>query len=208
MKSFIVLIFSFLIGTSVSAQETKLPAPQRSGGMPLMEALNKRQSTRDFLDKQIDDQTLSNLLWAAWGINRESGKRTAASALNYQEIDIYVVKADGYFLYNAKNQSLVKLGSEDIRPLTGSQDFVSKAPVNLVYIADLKKAKAKNFEEEPYWSYANAGLIAQNVYLFCASANLGCVIRGSVPKDELGKKLQLAQHQKIILSQTIGWPKK
>jgi nitroreductase len=208
MNRIVAVVLILLTGISTSAQEIKLPAPQRTGGMPLMDALNNRQSIREFSEKEIDQQTLSNLLWAGWGINRESGKRTAPSAKNLQEIDIYVMKADGYFLYNAQNQSLIKLGSEDIRGLTGTQDFVAKAPVNLVYIADLKKAKAENFNNEPVWSYANSGFIAQNVYLYCASVDLCSVVRGSVQKDELVAKLKLEPHQKIILAQTIGWPKK
>ena len=168
-----------------------------------MDALSKRESTREFSTKDIDQQTLSNLLWAGWGFNR-SGKRTAPSARNFQEIDIYVVKADGVFLYNAKSQSLMKLLGEDLRSLTGTQDFVGKAPLNLVYVADLKKAQNKDFNQEPVWSYANAGFIAQNIYLYCASVNLGCVIRGLIPKDELAQKLNLQPHQKIILAQTIG----
>lgn len=207
MNRIVTLILILLSGITIQAQETKLPAPQRTGGMPLMDALNNRQSIREFSQKEIDGQTLSNLLWAGWGVNRESGKRTAPSAKNLQEIDIYVIKADGSFLYNAQNQSLIKIGSEDIRGLTGSQNFVSKAPVNLVYVADLKKAKYENFNEEPLWSYANAGFIAQNVYLFCASFNLCCVVIGMVPEDELGIKLKLEPHQKIILAQTIGMPK-
>ncbi len=207
MKQILSLLFILGVSLTLTAQEVKLPAPQKKGGMPLMDALNKRQSIREFSDKQIDQQTLSNLLWAGWGINRESGKRTAPSARDLQEIDIYVFKADGYYLYNAKNQSLVKLGSEDLRKLTGSQDFVAKTPVNLVYVADLKKAKADNFNEEPVWSYANCGFIAQNIYLYCASVNMGCVIRGMIPKEELAKKLKFGPHQKILLSQTIGWPK-
>lgn len=206
MKSLTLLfISSFLCGISV-AQEIKLPEPQRSGGLPLLDALNHRQSKREFSDKEIDMQNLSNLLWAGWGFNRETGKRTAPSSQNLQEMDIYVVKEDGFFLYNAKNQSLVKLGNEDLRSATGSQDFVGNAPLNLVYVADLDRTKTTNFEIEPTASYANTGFIAQNVYLYCASAGLGSVVRGLVPK-ELSLKLNLGGHQKIILAQTIGWPK-
>ena len=172
----------------------------------MLDALNHRQSTREFSDKEIDMQNLSNLLWAGWGFNRETDKRTAPSSQNLQEMDIYVVKADGFYLYNAKNQSLVKLGNEDLRSATGSQDFVGNAPLNLVYVADLDRTKTTNFEIEPTASYANIGFIAQNVYLYCSSAGLGSVVRGLVPK-ELSLKLNLGGHQKIILAQTIGWAK-
>lgn len=206
MKTLLLLIYSVCLCSLLTAQEIQLPEPQRSGGMPLLDALNSRQSTREFSDKEIDMQTLSNLLWAGWGFNRETGKRTAPSSQNLQEIDIYVVKEDGFYLYDAKNQSIVKLGDDDLRGTAGTQDFVSSAPLNLVFVADLDKAKAKNFEQEPIASYANTGFIAQNIYLYCASRGLGAVVRGSFP-NELSAKLNLREHQRIILTQTIGWPK-
>ena len=206
MKTLVFLIISLFLCGILAAQEIQLPEPQRSGGMPLLDALNNRQTTREFSEKEIDLQTLSNMLWAGWGFNRETGKRTAPSSQNLQEIDIYVVKADGFYLYNAKNQSLMKLGSDDLRCTTGSQDFVCNAPLNLVFVADLDRTTAKSFDEEPTASYANTGFIAQNIYLYCASRGLGAVVRGSFP-NELGIKLNLREHQRIILAQTIGWPK-
>jgi SagB-type dehydrogenase family enzyme len=201
-----LLIISLSLPAILAAQDIKLPDPQRSGGMPLMDALNKRQSTREFSERDIDKQTLSNLLWAGWGFNRETGKRTAPSSQNLQEMDIYVVRHDGFYLYDAKNQSLIKLGEDDLRGATGTQNFVGGAPLNLVFVADLDKAKAKNLEDVPTASYANTGFIAQNIYLYCASAGLAAVVRGSFP-SELGNKLKLMEHQRIILCQTIGWPK-
>jgi SagB-type dehydrogenase family enzyme len=206
MRTLTLFIFSFILCGVLAAQEIKLPEPQRTGGMPLMDALNNRQSTREFSEREIDLQTLSNLLWAGWGYNRETGKRTAPSSQNLQEIDIYVVKADGFYLYDAKNQSLIKLGDDDLRGTTGSQDFVAGAPLNLVYVADLDRTKTKNFEDQPTASYANTGFIAQNIYLYCASRGLGAVVRGSFP-NELSTKLKLREHQRIILAHTIGWPK-
>jgi SagB-type dehydrogenase family enzyme len=206
MRTLMFLIISLSLPAILAAQDIKLPDPQRSGGMPLMDALNKRQSTREFSERDIDTQTLSNLLWAGWGFNRETGKRTAPSSQNLQEMDIYVVRHDGFYLYDAKNQSLIKLGEDDLRGATGTQNFVGGAPLNLVFVADLDKAKAKNFEDVPTASYANTGFIAQNIYLYCASAGLAAVVRGSFP-SELGNKLKLMEHQRIILCQTIGWPK-
>jgi SagB-type dehydrogenase family enzyme len=206
MRILMLLFISLSLPAILAAQDIKLPDPQRSGGMPLMDALNKRQSTREFSERDIDTQTLSNLLWAGWGFNRETGKRTAPSSQNLQEMDIYVVRHDGFYLYDAKNQSLIKLGEDDLRGATGTQNFVGGAPLNLVFVADLDKAKAKNFEDVPTASYANTGFIAQNIYLYCASAGLAAVVRGSFP-SELGNKLKLMEHQRIILCQTIGWPK-
>jgi nitroreductase len=206
MRKLIAFIILLSFSAILVAQDIKLPDPQRSGGMPLMDALNNRQSTREFSEKDIDMQTLSNLLWAGWGFNRETGKRTAPSSQNLQEMDVYVVKKEGFYIYDAKNQSLIKLGEDDLRVATGTQNFVAGAPLNLVFVADLDKAKAKNFEDVPTASYANTGFIAQSIYLYCSSAGLGAVVRGSFPK-ELGDKLKLREHQRIILCQTIGWPK-
>lgn len=186
-----------------------LPNPERKGGMPLMEALDKRCSTREFADRELPEQTLSNLLWAAWGINREDeNKHTAPSSNNKQEIDVYVVKADGAFLYIPQGHQLKKLLDDDIRSSCGGQPFVATAPLNLVYIADLAKTDQKDYSQEPTASYTNAGFIAQNVYLFCAAEGLGAVARGWINHDELKAKLHLRPEQKIILSQTIGFPVK
>ena len=211
MKRFatlLLILFIGLQGISQSKSVSLLP-PVRKGGMPLMEALDKRCSTRDFAEKTLPEQTLTNLLWAAWGINREENdKHTAPSSNNKQEIDIYVVKADGVFKFIPKGHSLEKLFDEDMRSLCGDQSFVATAPLNLVYVADLSRTDQKDYAVEPLASYSNVGFIAQNVYLFCASEGLGAVVRGWVNKDALGAKLQLKPSQKIILAQTVGFPKK
>ena len=205
--AFILLLFFSL--QNIAQTTTKaLPRPAKSGGMPLMEALSKRSSTREFAVKDIPDQVLSNLLWAAWGINRDdSDKRTAPSSNNKQEIDIYVFKADGVFKYVSKGHLLEVVTNEDFRTFCGKQDFVASAPLNLIYIADLSKTDQTDYTSEPAASYSNAGFIAQNVYLFCASEGLGTVVRGWVDKEMLQEKLKLKPSQKIILAQTIGFPK-
>jgi len=203
-------LFSILLSLQVLSQPKSEPLPQpvRKGGMPLMEALDKRCSTREFADKTLPEQTLSNLLWAAWGINREeSDKHTAPSSNNKQEIDIYIVKADGVYKYIPKGHSLEKISAEDIRSSCGNQDFVATAPLNLIYVADLARTEQKDYSIEPLASYSNAGFIAQNVYLFCASEGLGTVVRGWINKEVLQAKLQLKPSQKIILAQTVGYPK-
>lgn len=210
MKTGLALILLLFFSLQNIAQTTTkaLPHPAKSGGMPLMEALIKRCSTREFAAKDIPDQVLSDLLWAAWGINREDGdKRTAPSSTNKQEIDIYVFKPDGVFKYVPKGHLLENVTNEDFRSFCGKQDFVASAPLNLVYIADLAKTDQTDFTAEPVASYSNAGFIAQNVYLFCASEGLGTVVRGAVDKDLLQEKLKLKPSQKIILAQTVGFPK-
>ncbi|MGE5431703.1 MAG: SagB/ThcOx family dehydrogenase [Syntrophomonadaceae bacterium] len=210
IKALLLMLF-YLFTVSASAQDkaVKLPPPQKEIGKPLMQVLNLRQSTRAFSPQTLSMQDMSNLLWAAFGINRsESGKRTAPSARNWQEIDIYAATAEGMFLYNAKDHSLIKVSGEDLRALTGKQDYVKDAPLNLVYIADMSKTGDSPGDDRLIYTSADCGFIAQNVYLYCASEGLGVVVRGMVDRDALSKKLNLRQDQKIILSQTVGYMKK
>lgn len=171
-----------------------------------MQVLKDRKTTRDFAADKLSPQVLSNLLWAAFGVNRPDGRRTAPSAMNWQEIDVYVAISDGLFLYNAKANRLDPVLAQDLRAATGMQDFVGIAPVNLVYVADLSKAGSRSDAE--FFSAADAGFIAQNVYLFCASENLATVVRGGIDRAGLGKTMKLRPEQKILLAQTVGYPKK
>ena len=200
-----------LTPTVVSAQDIVLPSPARDGGMPLMQALKERHSTRTFTKDNLTLQQLSDLLWSGWGFNREADKkRTAPSSRNIQEIDIYVALAEGLFLYDAENNKLRQIHNRDIRKLTGTQDFVADAPVNLVFVADMAKRDKKEGDEikdsDLLSSWANTGFIAQNIYLSCASQNLGCVIRGLIPRDELAPGMGLRPNQVIILAQSVGIP--
>jgi nitroreductase len=210
---FMAIVFSTSLFISISAQDIALPAPNKTGGKPLMQALNERQSTRSFTKDNLTQQQLSDLLWAGWGFNRsDQKKRTAPSSMNVQEIDVYVALPTGLYLYFAESNMLKQINNKDIRKLCGTQDFVAEAALNLVYVADLGKLKKKEGdpikESDLLSSYANTGFIAQNIYLYCASENLGCVIRGSVPKDKLAPEMGLRSNQVIILSQTVGIPKK
>ncbi|HOW82873.1 MAG TPA: SagB/ThcOx family dehydrogenase [Spirochaetota bacterium] len=186
-----------------------LPKPAMTGGMPLMTALAKRQSSRSFSEKPLPDQVLSNLLWAADGVNRpDSGKRTAPSAMNKQEIDIYVALAEGLYRYDAAKHALELVLDRDIRAQTGQQDFVAGAALNLVYVADLSAAAGSDREEKVMYAAADTGFIGQNVYLFCASEGLATVIRGYIDRKALGKAMKLKSGQMIILAQTVGYPGK
>ena len=184
-----------------------LPKPDTVGGKPLMQALKERRTSRSFSDTKITDQVLSNLLWAAFGVNRPDGHRTAPSAMNWQEIDIYVATADGLFLFDAKTHSLKPLVEQDIRSQTGGQDFVGQAPVNLVYVADLRRVNVMSTDETNLYTAADCGFIAQNVYLYCASEGLSVVVRGSINRQELANVMNLHPKQRIILAQTVGYPK-
>jgi nitroreductase len=206
-------VYTFLAAQNIQAQDITLPAPNKTGGKPLMQALNERQSIRTFSKDNLTQQQLSDLLWAGWGINRPADKkRTAPSARNVQEIDVYVALSSGLYLYEAESNILKQIHNKDIRSLTGTQDFVAEAPLNIVYVADMAKLGKKEGDEikdsNLLSSYANTAFIAQNVYLYCASENLGCVIRGMVPKDKLAPEMGLRSNQVIILSQTVGVPKK
>ncbi len=200
-----------LVPALAAAQELKpidLPAPQTEGGKPLMQALKERHTTREFSSQKLPAQVLSNLLWAAFGVNRpESGKRTAPSAMNWQEIDIYVAMADGLYVYDAQANKLNPVLGEDVRAYTGTQDFVKEAPVDLVYVANLKKTRNASPADRDFYTAADTGFIAQNVYLFCASEGLAVVVRGSVDRAALAKVMKLGPDQKITLSQTVGYPK-
>jgi len=207
---------SLVVSLSMSlAQETKaikLPEPQRDGGQPLMQVLKARQSSREFAtDAKLPMQILSNLLWAADGVNRPDGRRTAPSAANWQNIDIYVATAEGLYLYDPQQQALNVLLTEDVRAATGTQDFVKAVPADLVYVADLSKAKTPKGASPDgvrLMSAAGVGFISQNVYLYCASEGLSTVVRGSFDREALGKLLHLRPDQMIVLTQSVGYPRK
>ena len=176
-----------------------------------MQALNERQSIRTFTKENLTQQQLSEVLWSGWGINRPSDKkRTAPSSRNVQEIDVYVSLQSGLYLYLAENNTLKQIHNKDIRSLCGTQDYVADAPVNIIYVSDMGKMGKKEGDEikdsELFSSWANTAFIAQNVYLYCASAKLGCVIRGLVARDQLAPQMGLRSNQRIILSQSVGIP--
>jgi SagB-type dehydrogenase family enzyme len=204
----ILSIFSFTTCIAQNSSPIQLPPAQTEIGKPLMQSLKLRQSSRSFDTKPLPAQELSNLLWAAYGINRpETGKRTAPSAMNWQEIDIYVALQEGAYIYDAKSHSLIPVVLKDLREATGKQSFVKEAPVNLVYVADENRMSRASDETKLRWSSADAGFIAQNVYLYCASQGLAVVVRGMFDRDLLSKELNLRPEQKVVLIQTVGYPK-
>jgi SagB-type dehydrogenase family enzyme len=187
-------------------QDIPLPAPRMAGGKPLMQALKERKSSRAFGPKNLPLQVLSDLLWAAFGINRPgSGKRTAPSAMNRQEIEIYALMEDGAYLYDARANRLEAVAKGDLRKLAGTQEFVARAPLNLIYVADMTKMSGASAENQTLYSAADTGFISQNVYLFCASEGLATVVRGSVDREALSKALKLSAQKKIMLAQTVGY---
>ena len=186
----------------------QLSKPQIVGN-PLMQLLAKRSSLREFNADPLPVNMLSNILWAASGINRpESGKRTAPSASNRQEIDIYLATAAGLYLYDAKSNLLKPILAEDIRGVTGTQAYVKEVAVNLIYVADYSKMSSLSDEVKNMYAAANTGFISENVYLYCASEGLSTVVRASIDRPALAKVMGLRPDQRIILAQSVGYPKK
>jgi SagB-type dehydrogenase family enzyme len=206
----VALVICFL-SSIVYAEDIKyiqLPSPQTDDGKTLMQALRDRKSVREFSSKELSLQVISDMLWAANGINRpDSEHRTAPSAMNMQEIDIYVAKADGLYLFEPKKNLLIPILAEDIRAITGKQSFVKDAPVNLIYVANLSKMKNMSTSNMDFYAAADTGFVSENVYLFCASRGLATVVRGLIDKKALTKVMKLRSDQKIILAQTVGYPK-
>jgi nitroreductase len=204
-------VIAIVAPMTAAAQELKpiqLPQPKTSGGRPLMDVFNARKSVREFGTEPLSLQVLSNLLWAGFGINRTDGRRTAPSARNWQEIDIYVARQDGVYVYEAKANVLNPVLAGDHRGETGTQPYVSTAAINLIYIADMTRTGKAPAEERDLFTPANAGFIGENVYLFCASEGLSTVVRGLVDREALAKLLRLRPEQRIVLAQSVGYPKK
>jgi hypothetical protein len=183
-----------------------LPKQQTDGGRPLLQVLRDRKSVREFSTNALPAQTLANLLWAGFGINRpENGHRTAPSAMNCQEIDIYVALSDGLFLYDAAANELKPVHARDIRAATGGGAFSKVAPVALILVADQTKMKAKPADRE-FYAAIDAGHISQNVYLFCASEGLAAVVH-DLDRAALTREMSLRPEQRIVIAQAVGLPK-
>lgn len=181
-----------------------LPPPDKQGGMPLMQALANRRSTRDFSERPLSRRTLSNLLWAAFGVNRPDGGRTAPSAHDMQEISIYAALPDGLFLFDAQAHALRKISGRDVRAQAGRQAFAAQAPLDLIYVADLSRMRDE--EARDFYAAADTGFISQNVYLFCASEGLATVVYAWIDREALAEAMGLPPHQRIVLAQSVGWP--
>jgi SagB-type dehydrogenase family enzyme len=185
-----------------------LPPAEREGGMPLMQALAQRRSGREFAADPLPRPLLSNLLWAAFGTNRSDGGRTAPSALNAQEVDVYVALPEGAYRYDAAGHRLQLVAASDVRRVTGYQDFVDEAPMDLVFVADHTRLRMVPAAQREAYAYAAAGAISQNVYLFAAGNGLATVIRAWIDRDAIATALGLTHDQQVLLSQTVGFPPK
>jgi len=191
--------------TGIDEAALHLPKPRREGNA-LLQLLGRRRSSRAFSDKEPEPQLLADLLWAAFGVSNRDGYRTAPSARNWREIDIYVALARGLYRFDAFAEDLMEVTESDLRGATGCQDFVGVAPVNLVYVADHARMGGASPKECDFYAAADTGAICQNVYLFCASAGLSTVVRGLIDRPALAKQMKLRPTQRVTLAQTVGYP--
>ena len=206
-----LLSAAVLAGSSAQAASEaavmQLPPPKMSGGMPLMQALKLRHSTREYAERPLPLPVLSDLLWAAFGVNRPSGDRTVPYWRHIMVIDVYAAMADGVWFYDPKAHLLHKHLNADIRAVTGQQDFVGTAPLNLVYVAHGERMHDVPPEDRRLYASVDAGFVGQNVYLFCASEGLASVFRAAIDYKKLAKAMQLDGEQFVTFAQTVGYPK-
>lgn len=182
---------------TLSAETKQLPAPDIKGGIPLMQAIDQRHSERSYNpERRIDDQTLSEILWVAWGMN-SGGKRTIATARNLQNMGLYLLTPEGTWRYEAATNTLVKVNDKNLIPLTARQSFVNDAPVHLLFTA-----------KDDTWGRCHVGSAYQNVYLYATSKGLATVVRGLIDTDALTRELagELKDGEVVIIHQTVGWP--
>ena len=193
--------------TGDSAPAIDLPPVDPHGGMPLKEVLAARRSSREFAPDALPLPLLAGLLWAAFGVNRPGGGRTAPTALNAQEIDVYVALPAGAYRYDVAKNTLVLVAATDVRRVTGYQDFVDEAPLDLVYVADHTRLRMVPAQQRESYTSVAAGAICQNVYLYAAANGLATVIRAWIDRNAIGEALGLTHDQQVLLSQTVGYPK-
>lgn len=208
MKKLLVFIAVAAMTMTVKAQETvKLPSPNKDVAMTLYKALEQRKSVREYADKDVDLQTLSQVLWAACGINRaDKGLLTAPSAMNRQDVVVYVCKKDGAFVYKPEANDLTKVSDKDLRTtLAGPQQGVASAPVFLLLVSDQSKFGGNS--RGALFGAMDSGYVSQNIYLACASLGLGTVARYGMDRDTLKKELKLSDTMELELNHPIGWLK-
>ena len=207
MKKITFLLLAITIIATSMAQEIKLPAPQTKGGMPLYEALSLRQTNREFSDKQLTEQQLSDLLWCAGGVNRPDGKLTSPTARNAQEIDIYVFMESGVYLYVPKENILKLILPEDHRvEMSQRSKMPAEAPVTLLFFANYDKMGGFDEDARNFYGATDAGFVSQNVYLYCAANKLSTVVMGAIDRDFLNELIPV--EGKAILAQPVGYPVK
>ncbi len=199
------VLWAAAVAPAVAAPERVLP-PRTTGGKPLMDALKLRRSIREYSSKALSLEVLSDLLWAAFGVNRPNGDRTAPYWRHIMVIDVYAAMADGVWLYEPQHHVLRPHLRADIRAQTGQQDFVAKAPLNLIYVAHGERMRNVPESGRRLYSSVDAAFIGQNVYLFCASEGLATVFRAAIDYPALDRAMKLGPGQFVTFAQTVGYP--
>ena len=206
-RTLIILAATLLCGCLFAQTKVTLPAPMKNASMTLYQALQQRASVRDFQTKEVSGQTLSDLLWAAVGINREDGRLTAPTAMNTQEIRLYVCKAEGCYEYIAKENCLVKLSDKDVRKdIAGRQGSVAEAPVFLVIVSDLTRYRFQG-DKTAQFGAIDCGYVSQNICLACEALGLSTVPRAGMDEAVLTKELGLKDGQMLPINHPVGYKK-
>lgn len=212
MKRILSVFVTLLIVVNVQAQEMKvikLNAPDKTKGEPFMKVLNERRSDREYAPEMLSPQDLSDLLWATNGINRPDGKRTAPSAKNVQDVDVYVVLKEGAYLYDAKEHALKPVAPGDFREaVAGGQDFVKSAPVSIVLVSELARLGNAAAEHTKLMGAVDVGIVCQNINIACAGLGLVTVPRATMDQATLRKELKLTDTQLLLMNNPVGYPKK
>ena len=197
LKSLVLSTILLMTSCNITAQDIQLPEPTRNGGMPLMEAVNNRQSSREFTDATLTHEQLSDMLWIACGYNRPD-KRTVATALNRQEMSAYVITPEAVYRYEPKENKLIHINSGDHRSVSAMQDYAKEVPLNVALVADLAK------QDKDIFAGMTVGAMSNNIYLWCASEGLKTVVRASFDQEGLKKALKLNDKETVLLVQTVG----
>ncbi|MDR2969372.1 MAG: SagB/ThcOx family dehydrogenase [Tannerellaceae bacterium] len=210
-RSVFVVIVALLTGITMQARELeviKLNAPDKTKGDAMMKVFGERQSIREYAQRELTPQDLSDLLWATNGINRPDGKRTAPTARNVQDVDVYVAMKEGVYLYDAKEHALKPVSAGDYREAVGgSQDFVKEAPVSLLLVTDLSRLGDASSEQAKLMGAVDVGIVCQNINLACAGLGLATVPRATMDQETLRKALKLKESQLLLMNNPVGYPR-
>lgn len=210
MKYILIAALAFASLVNINAQDIKLNEPVKTGGISVMETFAKRQSSSEFADKELSIQDLSNLLWAANGINRENGKKTAPSAQNSQDIDVYVALPNAVYKFDAQANNLILISEGDYRGLAGGKKDNPLPPSILYIVADASKYKPSAYNSIEHITDMNkvdAGIVSQNISIFCSGMGLGTKPRAQMNHAELKKVLKLSDSQTLMLNHPVGYLK-
>lgn len=206
MRTSILSVVGFVVAVSALAADIKLPAPTKTGGMPVVQAIAERKTSRTFSDRELPPATLSTLLWVADGISRPDGRRTIPTGHNVQDVDVYVILKSGAYRYDEKAHALVLVAAGDFHRIAAKQPFAQTAPVNLYFVQDVARAKKTDAMSQLRFGGIHTGAALQNVYLYCTSEGLATVAREQNDYAELSKVFKLSPTQRIILAQSVGYP--